>query len=705
MARFEILDDVPKGRYEIVEEKPAERFGERLNREIGEIPRQLGLTARHAVEGVGDTLDFLSSPVRGAINAVLPEKYEIAPGGGKYLADKIGLPTPQTSTERTVASGAKMLAGGALPIAGAGRLADGATGMTKTVLQGMASNPLQQFISAGSGGLASGYTKETGGDDVSQFAASLAASVAAPLTFDKGRQLLSAGQKAIQNRMPPPQELTAKVDLTIENALRDSGIRLSELPINVRNSIRQDVTAALRTDGVLSPDAVRRLADYRLTGTTPTAASLTLDPAMVTQQKNLAKLGINSKDRAAQALGRVENSNNRQLITGLNELGAARAPGAFAAGQSALDDLQGYASQQQRNINELYGMAKDSQGRAASLDPAAFSQAANNLLDHNLRGAFVPDNIRTMMNDFATGRVPLNIHSAEQFKTIIGNAQRGSTDGNVRAALGHIREALDNTPLLADAITPAQVNGGFQLKTVGGVSSERRSNIGQETLDAFNRARSANRQFMQEVESNPALAAAMDGIAPDKFFQRHVLNGDVRDLNAMLRVAPGSLPTIKSEVVGYLKTKALSGAADEVGNFSQAAFNKALNGIGDQKLSMLFNREELAQLRAIGRVASYEQFQPKGAAVNNSNTTSALFGLLDRVADSPLLSKIPFGQYLSGPAQNISVGIKANQAMSVPQGLLAPQLQMANRPPAGLLMSPAAFMPSNEDERRGLLFP
>jgi hypothetical protein len=686
---------------------PAEPFGQRLNREIADIPRQVGLTARHGIEGAGDTLDFLSSPIRVGLNAL---GADIQPGAGRYIADKIGLPKPQNSTERVVGDAARLMAGSMMPVAGAGKLAQGAQGTTKAVLESMASNPGSQLASAAAAGGAGGYTRETGGDAGSQFAASLAAGIAAPMALNKAQQVGTSAVNAVRNRINPAP-VNAQIDITINNALQDSGLTMADLPTNIRNSIRTDVQQALRMDGALSPDAVRRLADYRLTGATPTAATLTLDPAMISQQKNLAKLSINSKDVAAQQLGQVENSNNRQLIAGLNDLGASRAPGQYNTGENLRDTLASYAGTKKGEITNLYNAAKDSQGRAAALDPQTFSTQANNLLDYNLKGAFVPEQIRTMMNDFASGKVPLNIHSAEQFKTIIGNAQRGASDGNVRAALGNIREALDNTPLLMDsAMPPAAVNGGSQLKTMGGVSTEMRPNLGHEAIDSFNAARGANRNFMQQVESNPALAAAMDNAAPDAFFQQHVLKADVRDLRSMLDVVgdnPAAAGAIKSEVLGYLKSKALSGATDEIGNFSQSAYNKAVQSLGDRKLSMLFSPDEIKQIKAIGRVASYEQVQPRGSAVNNSNTAgAAISSLLDRIGNSALLSKIPLGNYFSGPAQNISVGIQANQAMNVPRGLVRPQVPLGPQAPVGLLMSPAAFMqPEDERQPRGLLFP
>ncbi len=701
---FQILQQQLGGAKSAPAPAKQEQFGERLNREIADIPRQVGLTARHGVEGVGDVLDFFSSPIRGAINTVLPDSMEIKPGAGRYIADKLGLPKPQNATERVVGDASRLMAGSIVPMKGAQMLSP-VSQMGKHIASTMASNPLQQIVSAGSAGLAGGATRETGGNEVAQFVASLAAGIGAPMAMSKAQQVGTSAANAVRNRINP-QPLNAQVDVHIENALRDSGVTLAELPANVRNSIRNDVAAALKMDGTLSPDAVRRLADYRLTGATPRVGTLTLDPVRLTQEKNLAKLGANSKDAPAQQLAQIENTNNRVLIEGLNDLGASQAPGEFAAGDRLVRTLQGYARGQQDEITNLYNAAKDSQGRAASLDPSAFANRANGLLDYNLKGAFVPEQIRTMMNDFASGRIPLNVHTAEQFKTIIGNAQRGASDGNVRAALGFIRQALDDAPLIAEtALTPAAKVGGNQLKTVGGVSTEMRQNVGQEAIDAFNRARGANRSFMSQVENNPALAAAMEDAAPDAFFQKYVLNGNVRDLRSMLDVVGGPQP-VKTEVLGWLKSKALSGAADEVGNFSQSAYNKALNSIGNEKLGMLFSREELRQLRAIGRVASYEQVQPRGSAVNNSNTAAAVGGLLERIANSPLLSKIPLGSQPAGPAQNISIGIQAKQAMNAPRGLVQ-QIPLGPRPPVGLLMSPAAFMQPEEEQRKplGLLFP
>lgn len=676
--------------------KPEEPFGQRLTREIKDIPRQVGLTARHGIEGVGDTLEFLSSPIRGALNAVLPKqsptitdlvtgngqkKDAIQPGAGQYVADLLGLPKPQNSTERVVGDAARLMAGSVVPMSGAGKLADGTTGMTKTVLQGLASNPGSQVTSAAAAGGAGGYTRETGGDPVAQFVASMAAGIGAPLALSKAQQLGTSAATAVRNRVNPAP-VNAQIDVTINGALKDSGLTLADLPTNVRNSIRTDVQKALNMEGTLSPDGIRRLADYRMTGTTPRVGTLTLDPVQITQEKNLAKIGANSKDPAAQQLAQVENANNRQLISGLNDLGAVKAPGEFATGDGLIKTLQGFAKDKEKEIGALYGAAKDTQGRAAALDHIHFTNVANDLLDYNLKGAFLPKEFRTILNSVAEGKIPFNVNTAEQLKTMLATSQRTAKDGNQVAALGFVRDALDNTPVVGE--------------------------LGEEALSAFNRARSTTKAYKELQESTPALRATLNDAAPDRFFQKHVLNAPARDVQSMLDIVgdnPAAIGSIKSEMLGYLKSKALNGADDEIGNFSQSAFRRALKSIGDQKLGLLFNPEEIQQLKAIKRVAGYEQVQPRGAAVNNSNTASAAAGLLERIGNSSLLSKIPVGRLISEPVQNISVGIQSGQAINAPRGLLQ-QIPLGPRQPIGLLMSPAAFMqPEDDRQPRGLLFP
>ncbi|QYG03897.1 hypothetical protein [Massilia sp. NP310] len=663
-------------------------FGEDLDDALADVPRQVGLTARHALEGVGDAFDsFVGNPLRTLASPILGNKPTARTGAA--VADLVGLPQPRTSTERIVGDASRLVAGGAGMLGSAAKAVEATSGVPQAVARLLASNPGQQLASAGAAGLAGGYTRETGGGDGAQLVASLAAGVAAPAAIGGAQRAAAAVARHARPAAPTPEQ-TQQINITINNALQDSGIKLEELPRQVAQSIRNDVAAAFRTSDQVSPDAIRRLADYRLTGLTPTAAGLTLDPAVVTQQKNLAKLGVNSKDTTAQFLGQTENRNNRQLTAGLNSLGADATDDAYAGGQRIIGALAGRDARARQLIGDRYTAARAADGRSALLDPHAFTQRANDLLDEALLGGKLPGDVRNLLNKAATGEMPMTVDVAEQFKTRIGDLQRSTTDMAERKALSLVRTALDDAPL-----QPGQ-------------------QIGQEAIDAFNRARTLNRKWMGIVDRTPALQAVRDGVEPDQFVQKFIV-GTGKDASLLsvarmrdsIKASPDAMQTVREQILGHLKGRALNGQADEVGNFSSAAYTKALDAIGDRKLRLFFKQDEINQLKALGRVSRYEQFQPAGAAVNNSNTAGALGGLAERILSQSVLSKIPFGQAAIGePLQNIQVGFQSGRALDVPRTLAGPR-QAVPAGQGGLLLSPAAFMgtETEEDRRRRLLTP
>lgn len=690
---------------------PAKPFGQQLNDVVADVPRQLGLTARAGLRAIDSTANMIGAPLRAGLNAILPkqgggiagqitgegQRDAIGPVDLVGMAERFGLPRPRPGLESFVNDAATTGFSAAAPMAAGSALARGTAGTAQRVGQLLAANPAQQVASAAAAGGAGGYTRETGGNEGSQLLASLAAGVGAPMAMNAAGRVGQAAQRMAGRLSTSPAPSPVQVEVTINNAIHPSGMTLADLPAEVAAGIRADVAKAMQIGDDLSPDAVRRLADYRLVGATPNRAGLTLDPAAVTQQRNLAKLGINSKDPAAQQLGQMQNANNRQLTTGLNALGANTADDAIAGAGRVMGALDQRNARAKDIIDTLYQRARDTEGRSAALDPHAFTQRAGQLLNEKNVESFLTPDIRNKLNGFATGDIPLNVDIAEQLKTSMAAIQRSSADGNVRTALGAVRQALDDAPLL-----PGQ-------------------QIGQDSINAFNKARGMNRAWMGIVDKTPALQAVRDGIEPDKFVQQFIVgtgqNANVMDvamLKNSIKGSPDAMDAVRTQITAFLKQKALSGAADEAGNFSQSAYNKALNAIGERKLRLFFESDQINQMKAIGRVASYEQFQPVGAAVNNSNTAGAAGAMLERLGGSALLNKIPFGKAAVGdPLQNIVIGMQAKKTLDVPQalanGIRRPPLLPAPRAPS-MALSPAALlgMESEEERRRreaGLLFP
>src|SRR5690606_27529924 len=93
---------------------------------LGDIGRQVGLTARHGLEGVGQVAGMLSEPIRQGLNvglraAGLPQAapaVQVAAAG----ADALGLPTPENATDRVVGDVTQIMAGAGGIMGGAGAL-------------------------------------------------------------------------------------------------------------------------------------------------------------------------------------------------------------------------------------------------------------------------------------------------------------------------------------------------------------------------------------------------------------------------------------------------------------------------------------------------------------------------------------------------------------------------------------------------------
>ncbi|MFN5352013.1 MAG: hypothetical protein ACK5BE_05320 [Alphaproteobacteria bacterium] len=425
-------------------------------------------------------------------------------------------------------------------------------------------------------------------------------------------------------------------DNMLAQALEANGLKWADMPEAARSALREDVVRALQSGGQADAEAIRRLADLRAVGVTPTRGSVTLDPVQITAERNLAKIGANSTDPALQRLARVESENNAALIARLNQLQGGNPADEFSTGAKVIQALKDRDAQAAATVNRLYDQARSLAGGEIPLNGAQFVNNASRALDAEMKGAFLPGEIRGIVQGIGNGEIPFNISTAEQLRTTLATAQRGAQDGNVRRALSLVRDALENAqPMQSVTRGVGPAIPGAQAPTAQA----------DEVLAAFNRARAAHRARMQLREESPALAAAIDDAEPDRFVRQFILGSgakstvaDVAALRRSMAGSPEALDAVRGNIVNHLKSRALSGASDEIGTFSQSAYNKAVNEIGDRKLAAFFSPEEIAQLRQVGRVASYLQVQPKGSAVNNSNTASAALGALDRI-----VSRIPFG--------------------------------------------------------------
>jgi hypothetical protein len=689
------------------------KAGAAINNGGRELVRQAGLTARYGMEGLANTAQIVTEPLRYLTDLVTPNRNDGQPKStplgtqATKFADFLGLPSPQNANERVVGDATRLMAGAG----GMGAAARAATTLlpgaaqsvpafanpvrqyvadaanaARTLPGGLSTNMGQQVAAAAGSGLAGGAVREAGGSPLMQGAAALVGGVGAGLGVQAAGAAGNKVATTARNLMPGQQQLVQqRLDQRINISLETQGIDPATITPAMRAAMRDQVGRALNTGGDLNPEAVARLADYTRLGMTPTRARLTLDPYDVTQEANAAKLAAATGSRDAR-LPQIAQDNNRRLVSTIDEMGGARPVDTYGQGNAAIAPILGRDASMEARTSNLYGAARDSAGRPAQMDGAAFTRQASQNLDEAMLGYALPADVQNRLNSIAQGRVPFTVDYVEQFKKQL-NGLYASADRPTRAAISAVRSALDDAPLVA----APTVNPG-NLPAVPGTVPPSPAALGREALDAFGRARASHAERMQWRESSPLIGRALDGAIPDTFIKNNIISkaagfDGVERAAQTINADPAAREAVRTAIVHHLKDASIGkGGTSATGNFSGRGVEAALKDIGDRKLGLFFTPGELETLRSMARTGAFETFQPRGSAVNNSNTGAAigsmLMGLADRVR--PVTSKIPVVGGVAdwavlNPLENIGVWAAQRPALNVPQGLLMP----TQRPPRG----------------------
>jgi len=637
--------------------------GKAINRGLSDIPRQIGLTARYALEGPAQAAQIVTEPIAGLMrSAGIKTKSigEMATG----LADMIGLPQPQDPYERVIGDAARLVAGAGGMAGAAGAAASRLSGMAGTVASGLAANPTQQLSAAAGAGLAGGASKEAGGGALAQTTASLAGGVLGGLAPGGIASAVNAGRQMLTPALSPQQ-----LDIQLSAVLERAGTDYSQLAPQVQRQLRNELAGSLRAGREVDPLAAARLADFRTVGATPTRGMVSQNPVQITREQNLAKMGANSADDQLHGLPMMQNQNNATLIGRLNDLGARSETAPIVVGRMVQDRVNATNTALGAAEQGAWDAAKTSPGYKQPIFPDGLN-AINRALGEEGQMGFIAKPITDYMAAFQTGRQPFTPQHYKNLRSLLsGELAKG---GNEAAAARTAINALDATPISPLTQTgrdigsvPVTQDWAAQLRGIDAQPND--------AINSINQARAATAAKYRYQDSSPLVRTALSDARtadPEKIAQSFILNGTVNDARAVANeVGAQGAPMIRDALATHIKKQALSGAADEVGKVSQSRLNAAINKIGEEKLAMFFSPEEIAQLRATGRVASYMQNQPMGSAVNNSNTGALLLG---RGMD--LLNKMPVVGPMVGPAlRNINISLQQRQAENILPGLLANQ--------------------------------
>jgi hypothetical protein len=385
-----------------------------------------------------------------------------------------------------------------------------------------------------------------------------------------------------------------------------------------------------------------------------------------TQERNLRGVEIATPQGRGNPLMERFANQNQALANNFRDLGANGATEANTAGQTLIDALQAADRPVRAGVDEAYTAARAmNNGRAAPLERGTFSQTANAALEQGQWGRFLPAEVRGLLNDISSGNTPFDVDAAVQIDGILSSVQRRAGNGSPEAsAVGVVRDALRNTPFQATEFA----DGG----------------AGQAARDAFDTARQSARARFANIEATPALAAALDDVAPDQFVQRFILNGNARDLQALratLEADPAALGQARAQVAAHLQRAAFGENLAERAQFSPERFAKTLRAIGGLRLGAFFSPEEIQQLNRVARAGATVNTQPAGSAVNYSNTGSALMSMLGRLAETPMLRRVPGARAVANQIGEMRTERQMNQALSgqlpAPPAELSPETMRA----------------------------
>jgi len=657
---------------------------------LNDIPRQIGLTARYGMEGLGNAAQLVTEPLRYVTDRATGSTGKTVPMGvlATQGADWLGLPKPQGANERVVGEATKLMAGAGGTTAAAS-LAKPATtalqfvsknaepiyqGVSAKLSQMFAANPLQQVSSAAGAGLAGGASKEAGGSPLMQGAASLVGGVVGGKAPD-----IAQGTASLAKRLFNVGLSQNQLDVKISDVLRRTGVDYSQVPERIKQSLRQEMSGALNTDKELNPEAVSRLLAFREAGVTPTRGMISQNPVQITKEQNLAKMGANSSDSGLQGLSLVQNRNNNQLIGNLNTLGADRG-NVLNAGERVTSSVFGTQAGLRGAEQSAWDAAKGSPGYRQPISAQAISDINSALGEQGLM-PFMNPSISRYMEAFQTGQ-PFTPQDYRNLQSMLSReVAKGGNEGHAAGVAARILRDADLQPA-------GFANTNNSLVTQGMATGMRNADgAATDAIDAVNRARQATRAAYAYEDSSPLVRSVLSEGAssdPQRIAQRFVIGGTANEAADLVQqVGPQGLPVIKDAILNHLKSKAVNGAADETAKFSQSAFNKALNDIGERKLALLFTPEEVRALRNNGRVAALMQSQPVGSAVNNSNSGALLLGKgLDFLDKMPIV-----GPMVTPALKNIQISYGNSQAQKVLPGLLADQ---NNQPAWQKMLAPSA---------------
>lgn len=554
----------------------------------------------------------------------------------EYTASSLGIPG-FTETDKKAAE-EKLIKKGKSFVEGVSKFAQSPVETTKQALSAIAENP---------GGFA-GEVVKSAIYDPEQFVAIPGGAKVLEKVSEGGSKAKAVLTEKFNQAFPkmeevkPPMAGVGAAQVSKETVLQDAISRASP-------ELKQELQK-LKPEQVNAPVLERQLEADSL------PIPIRLSEGQATRSPQLFSEEMNSRGKNPELANRY-NEQNRQLVENIDAIKEKASPDVYGTnhvenGQSLIDSYKDIDKARLEVIGTKYQALRDAAGGDFPIDGVAFAENALNSLKKNLKTEFLPDSIMRQVNAFKRGE-PMTFEQFEAMRTNLASEMRKADragDGNAEFALGKVREALEDLPLVGET---------KELKVLA------------------DDARSAAKQRFDLINQDKAYKAAINGkVQADDFIQKFVVNGKKADIDMMvshLGADSQARQVMAAGIVNWLKSKA-GILPDGSGTFTQKGFNQALSNV-DPKILAIVGPEVNTQLKALGKTARNIQERPAGAYVNESNTfTSAMAEKGKKAAEIGLNytlggNVIPVGTIARNAIHNVREAQKIKESLKPGAGI------------------------------------
>lgn len=448
------------------------------------------------------------------------------------------------------------------------------------------------------------------------------------------------------------KETPSQLDDMAGKVLSEAGIDVNKIAPDIFQNLKDQAKSALQNNNVGSLKLyAKNLAEANELGIPMLKGQLNRDPMQYAVEKNLR--GMENVGEPIQALMKEQTT---ALFRKLDELGASKAKPVIESGTFLRDSLKNIDEVEAQKVRDAYKAFNQSTGKNIDIPLAGLAQDYARIT-HEFEGV-IPKGILNQFDD-------LGLLSGKQLKvTTIDDAEKLIKKINTQYDAKNVGQsvALDE---LRRAVNSAITDAGANLPGEAGA-------LARAARDT------ASKRFTQ-IESIPALKDMYKGVEPDKFVQKHILNGNVAEITKMTKYLekndPATLAQLQNDIFGLIKNRVANNVSSANAEFSQAAL-KGFVADGSASLSRLkafLNPEQVETLRKINRVAENIYVEPVGAAVNKSNTASAAANLIAGTVKSGVLNdvlsqiasyKFPPAAFIGGALQRANERTKASEMIN-----------------------------------------